>query len=133
MTAVSRGTGKESLILTRPWNCGQVEEALVKRFKEHTVYEWLNRSCGRKLCFKFSWKIREARKLIMNNALDEVKLDKVSLNWYVCVCASMCERKIEKNWENKEEKKTERKSESSGGWLGDNNKLWLQMGDCDAQ
>lgn len=88
-------TGKESLILTRSWNYGQAGEALVKRMKEHGVYEWLNRSHGRRVCLKFSWKRWEGRKLIMNNVLDEVGLDKVSLNRYVCVCASVCEGKTE--------------------------------------
>lgn len=88
-------TRKESLILTRCWNYGKAGEALVERIKEHEVYEWLERGHGRKLCFKFSWKRWKDRKLIMNNSLDEVGSDKVSLTWYVCVCASVCERKTE--------------------------------------
>lgn len=116
---------KEFLILTRSWNCGKAGEALVERIKEHGVYEWLKRSRGRKLCFKFSWKRRKDRKLIMNNSLAEVGLDKVSLNLYVCVCICVWE-KNRTNWGgNKKKEKLKRMKIR---------KQWRQLGDmrsCD--
>lgn len=129
-------TRKESPILSRSWNYGQAGEALLKRIKEHGVYEWLNRSHGRRLYLKFSWKRWEGRKRIVNNALDEVGLDKLSLNWYVCVYASMCERKTEQIWEVIRRKKKNLKGmKIRKQWrlIWRQEKLWLQLGDGDSQ
>lgn len=40
----------------------------------------------------------------MNNSLDEVGLNKVSLNLYICVCACVCERTTNLGVNKKEEK-----------------------------